>query len=288
MDVLRPGEGPLLCGQPTNQDTPCTHHEVEGLGACVWHMPDDLLEEAEEITGFRRCRMRFGGTDACHFAATKGTEPPRCKNHGANTGSYQSKLAAERVVEGNIADRLVVILADHGEKLMAPDPIGNPLAELLELAAEIKAFKEIMRVITAYLVQRQEMRHGHRVGEQLRAEVLLYERAQERLAKILVDISKLGIEARLAQIEENQAAMIERALNAALTASGLGLIEQQEARQVLHRETDPGGQLADGFRRRADPGVQGVRRRADRSAADVAYRGQERQEGPARAAPARR
>lgn len=236
MHVLRPGEGPLLCGKPTSQGTPCANREVEFLGACLQHMPDDLLDEAEEITGWKRCRLRFGEPDACRYAAVKGTVPPRCKNHGANKGSYQSKLAAERVVEGNIADRLVVILADHGEKLMAPDPIGNPLAELLDLAAEIKAFKEIMRSVTAYLVARQEMRHGHRVGEQLRAEVMLYERAQERLAKILIDISKLGIETRLAAIEVTQAAMIERALNAALNASGLGLVEQQSARQVLQRE----------------------------------------------------
>lgn len=236
MDVMRPGEGPLLCGLPTGEGTPCEHHEVEGMGACVYHMPDDMLDEAEAITNWRRCRHDFGGTDPCHDNAVKGTEPARCRKHGAARGSIPAKQAANRIVSGQIADRLVVILAEHGEKLMRPDPIGNPLTELLELAAEVKAFKEIMRSITAYLVQRADMRYGTRMGEQLRAEVVLYERAQERLGKLLMDISRLGIDARLLQLEEQQAALIERALNAALSASGLGLIEQQEARTVLRRE----------------------------------------------------
>jgi hypothetical protein len=238
MDVLRPGEGPLLCGLPAGEEgKPCEHHEVEGMGACVWHMPDELLDEAESITGWRRCRHKFGeGTAACHDNAVKGTEPARCRKHGAARGSIPAKQAANRVVSGQIADRLVVILAEHGEKLMKPDPIGNPLTELLDLAAEVKAFKEIMRAITAHLVQKADMRYGTRMGEQLRAEVVLYERAQERLGKLLMDISRLGIDARLLQLEEQQAGMIERALQAALSASGLGLVEQQEARTVLRRE----------------------------------------------------
>ena len=56
MEVLRRGEGPGLCVENSRIGVPCTHHEVLGLEYCVWHMPDDLLEEAEQITGWKRCR----------------------------------------------------------------------------------------------------------------------------------------------------------------------------------------------------------------------------------------
>lgn len=233
MDLIRPWQGPNRCGAQLPNGNTCSQWEIDGLDACFRHVPDELLAEAEALTGWRRCRQGEG----CTQVAKAGTEPPACKAHGANLGSVTSQHAAARIVEGRQADRLVIILAEHGEKFLHPDPIGNPLAELLELAAEIKAFKEVMRQVTAYLVSRERIRSAHdKVGEQLRAEVMLYERAMERLAKILIDISKLGIEARLAGVEDDQVELIDRALTAALTAAGLDLVAQQEAKVVLRRE----------------------------------------------------
>lgn len=228
-----PGEGRLPCCWPPG----CGNREIEGLEFCLHHVPDDLLDEAEEITGFRRCRRQFGEPGACRFFAVKGSDPPRCKNHGANAGSVLGKRASQNVIEGKVTDRMIQIMAENGDKLTRPDPLGNPFSELIELAAEIKAFKEIMRSVTAYLFSEQRLRSAHsKVGEQLRAEVLLYERAQERLAAILVQITKLNIEARLAAISEQQAQMVEQALMAALRASGLDLAGQDGARQALKRE----------------------------------------------------
>jgi len=242
MDVIRRGEGPGLCSARTNQDTICTHHEVEGMEFCVWHMPEDRLEEAEEITGWQRCRRGFGTPGACRSAAVAGTVPPACKNHGANRGSKSAKHAADRIVEGRIADNLVIILAEHGEKLMNPDPIGNPFHELMDLAAEIKAFKELMRQVSAYLVSKERIRSAHaRVGEQLRAEILIYERAQERLAKILIDITRLNIEARLAAIEEAQQRTIEQAMTIAIQRAGGDLTMQDRIRRELVTELKKAG-----------------------------------------------
>jgi hypothetical protein len=243
MEGLLPGSGPLICqGTNASDGQPCTHHEIDGLGYCFPHLPDDLLDEAEDITGARRCRKRFGDPDACHCFAVAGTTPPMCKNHGANAGSHQGKIAAGHVVTGRVTDRMVAIMGDHGEALMTPDPIGDPLSELLAVAAEIRTWKEIMRGVVADLLSRQVIRYTNRsYGEQLRAEVLLYERALERLAAILVQIGKLGIERKLAQIQADQVSMVDRALSAALTASGLGLEAQQEARAVLVRELRKAG-----------------------------------------------
>jgi hypothetical protein len=237
MERLLPGSGPLICQGFGLDGQPCTHHEIDGLGYCFSHMPDDLLDEAEDITGARRCRKRFGEPDACHQFAVAGTDPPLCKNHGANGGSSISQKAAARVVDGRVTDRMAAIMSDHGEALMKPSPIGDPLSELLDVAAEIRTWKEVMRGVVADLLSRQAIRYTARAyGEQLRAEVLLYERALERLAAILVQVGKLGIERKLAQIEIDQAARVDRALTAALTATGVGLVEQQKARAVLARE----------------------------------------------------
>jgi hypothetical protein len=242
MQVLPPGSGPLQCqGTSTSPShrpgERCTHREIDGLGYCFAHMPDDLLDEAEALTGERRCRKLFGEPGACHQFAVQGTEPPQCKNHGANAGSVTSREAAGRVVDGRVVDRMAEIMAEHGDRLIKPPPVGDPLSELLDLAAEIRAWKEIMREVTAYLLKRNETRYSSKTaGEQVRAEILLYERALDRLGSILIQIGKLGIERRLAQIQETQVARVDRALTAALTASGLGLVEQQEARTVLARE----------------------------------------------------
>ena len=242
MEIVLPGSGPLQC-QGINTGTgkgnlgqPCTHREIDGLGYCFTHMPDDLLEEAEDITGARRCRKNFGQPDACHQFAVQGTDPPMCKNHGANRGGNVYKGAAATVVNGRVTDRMIAIMGDHGEALMQPTQVGDPLTELLDVAAEIRTWKEIMRGVVADLLSRKTIRYSHRsYGEQLRAEVLLYERALERLAAVLVQIGKLGIERKLAMIQQQQVDIVDRALTAALTASGLGLVEQQ-ARAVLARE----------------------------------------------------
>ena len=236
MRVIRPGEGELACTWPKG----CGNHEIDGLEFCLQHMPDDLLDEAEEITHTLRCRNGYPGS-TCHALALSGTSPPRCKTHGANAGGVIAKHAAGRVVEGRVQDRMAQIMAESGERLLNPKPIGNPLVELLSLAAEIGEWKTIMQEIVLYLLSKDRIRSAHnRVGEQLRAEVLLFERAQERYAKILQDIARLGIEHRLAAIEEQQVQLVERALGVAVAKAVAGLPDSlersEDAREVLRRE----------------------------------------------------
>lgn len=232
----RPGEGDRPCPALTRQGTQCTNNEIEGLEFCLLHMPDEYLDEAEELTGFRRCRHWFGTPDACTRYAVEHTQPPMCTDHGANRGSHQSGLAAVRGIDAKAAERLTEILSEHGEKLLRPDPVSDPLSELLELAAEMKALKEILRQVAAYLYSKDRIRYAHaKVGEQLRMEILLYERAVERYAKILIDISKLKIEERLAGIRQQTADMLERALDAAIEEMQVGLDRRQPAKEAFRR-----------------------------------------------------
>jgi len=94
-----PWEGPGWCAGITRAGTRCRNREIDGLGYCLQHMPDDLLDEAEWLRGAQRCRVRPG----CRQFAVEGTLPAACKNHGANIGSMQYRQAAVRVVEQQVA-----------------------------------------------------------------------------------------------------------------------------------------------------------------------------------------
>lgn len=240
MDVLRPGEGPLLCTATSATGLPCTHHEVEGMEFCVFHMPDDALDEAEEITGWKRCRHKFPGPDCCRAAAVRNTEPPRCKTHGANRGSLSSRHAATRTIENSAADHLATVMSREGEKWLKAQPVTNPLIELQALAGRMLAMEQHLVKRVGRLKEDQWRWSGTRTGEQVRAEILLLERAQERLHRILVDMTRLGIEDRLARVDEIWVTTIERALIAALEASGLDLTGQHKAREVLRLQLEAG------------------------------------------------
>jgi len=228
----RPWEGPNPCGQPTRTGDPCQEREIHGLAACLRHVSDEDLEEAEELTGIKLCKG--SKTGKCRNLALDGSDPPRCTTHGGSA-PWARQAAATNAIENGMAERLAEIMRANGEKLLNPDDIGNPLDELMELAGEVKAFKEVMRGMVAELVGLGRMRYSGKAGEQIRAEMLLYERAMERFAKILIDISKLKIDERLAGIRQQTADMLERALDAALEESGIPLERKQAAREALSR-----------------------------------------------------
>lgn len=214
----------------------CGNTEVDGLEYCVLHVPDDLLEEAEEITGAYRCRHDFGTPDPCRQYAVAGTRPPHCEKHGANIGSMQRERGRQNLIEERLAIRLAEIMEGEGQLIVSPDPIGDPLTELLATAAEVRAVKEVLRLISAQLFSQQRLRYAHsKVGEQLRTEILLYERALDRYTKLLIDIAKLRIEERLAGVQESTAVMLEKALDAALEESGVGLDGKSGARKAFRR-----------------------------------------------------
>jgi hypothetical protein len=107
-----PGWGEALCGGTTRAGTPCCNHEVATIGYCLHHAPDELLEPAEAIMGFKRCRK-------CRFYAVAGTDPPRCKVHGANQGSKQWQWARLRVREAKLRAQYGLPPAPSAERIAA-------------------------------------------------------------------------------------------------------------------------------------------------------------------------
>ena len=229
-----PGQGTVPCKGITNGGHRCTTMEIEGLEYCLQHMPDDLLEEAESVIGFYRCRHEFGTPGACRNYAVEGTDPPRCGNHGGVNAGNKSKGAALRAIDGQAAEQAARIIAIHGGRLAQAQPVEDPYAELMQLAGEMLAWKNILQERVAML--RPELyRYQGRTGEQTRAEIVLYERAIERYGAMLVAIAKLNLDARLVGIRQQTMEMLDRALTLAFTSAQVPPEKQAKARETFRK-----------------------------------------------------
>jgi hypothetical protein len=195
---------------------------------CLQHMPDDRLEEAEALLGFFRCRNEHGTPGACHSYAVEGTDPPRCSKH-RQTGK---RGAGRQAIFGQVDERAAEIIALYGTELANPQPVSDPYQELMRLGGEMRVFKDLMRDRVA-LLEPDKYRYTGKTGEQIRAELILYERAIERFAAMLVAIAKLNLDARLVGIRQQTLAMLDQALTLAFTKAKVPPERQVEARETF-------------------------------------------------------
>lgn len=169
---------------------------------------------------------RRGGKGPCRLPAGYNTSHEgtgRCSWHGGASPSG-TKAAREQEVAAQAARALA--------RLDVP-PVTDPLTELSRLAAQAIAWKDAMGGKVNELTSiRYSTDAG---GEQLRAEIALWERALDRCVVTLTAMAKLNIEERLAGIRKQTADMLERALDAALEASGAPLDGKQRAREAFRR-----------------------------------------------------
>lgn len=163
----------------------------------------------------RRCTAHSSRTgERCRKAAVLGGTV--CENHGGS--APQVRAAAKRRLAEEAAIRR---LDEFGIR-----PIGDPLDELAQLAAETIALKDLLAQRLATLVDiRYESVH---YTEQLRAEFTVYERALDRAARTLADLARLGFTERQVQLAEAHGQLIAEAfrtfeaeLFARLAAAGL-------------------------------------------------------------------
>lgn len=146
-----------------------------------------------------------------------------CKRHGGHSRESRAKS------EAFVADRLATTTAQHEVTRRVRMVMGsftsvrieNPLSELQLLAGEMRQWKEAMAERVADLLEAEKLRYGTDGGEAVRGEILLYERAMDRLAQTLAAIAKLNIDERLVKIQEGQRDMILAALEAGLSRAGV-------------------------------------------------------------------
>ena len=140
----------------------------------------------------------------CKSFAVRGTNPPRCRHHaGKSLAKVRSEVAAR---EGAVA-----VLRRQGRA----DPVEDPLSVLAELAGDALAWRDACAELLGGL---EEVRYRGKGGEQIRAEIALFERATDRAARIAEAMARLNIDDRLARIRGLQAQRVVRALETTLVA----------------------------------------------------------------------
>ncbi|WP_406507643.1 hypothetical protein [Streptomyces sp. NBC_00212] len=147
----------------------------------------------------------------------------RCKLHGGSTPNQKASAARQHAEAEARA-----VLAELGVA-----PVEDPLKQLLALAGQVLAWQKA----TAELVNRLDaVRYQSATGsEQIRAEVVLYERAMDRAVAVLTAIARLNIEERLAAIGERQIDVLVRAVEAALASVGIRGEDAVEAKRIVAR-----------------------------------------------------
>ncbi|WP_128381264.1 hypothetical protein [Streptomyces cavernae] len=165
--------------------------------------------------------------ETCTFVAGWGTDhvgTGRCRLHGGNTRNQRAAAHAQKAEQEARA-----LLAS-----LDVTPVDNPFTALSRLAGQAVAWQETIAGIVNQLGDRVRY-EGAGGNEQLRAEIVLYERAMDRCAQVLGMIARLNIEDRMARVSEQQAEIVVAAIEAALAAAGVTGRDADEARTVAAR-----------------------------------------------------
>jgi hypothetical protein len=181
----------------------------------------------------KRCGAKSTQTgEPCRRWPIKGGK--RCPKHGAATAA--AKAAAATVVATQRTERRM--RAELGRLQIVP--VADPLTELSRLAGEVVAWKNLAAEQWEHLTS---MRYEGMSGEQLRAEIAVWERALDRCVATLATIAKLNIEERLVALDEKRAAMVNEAINRLLDHLELAAEPRAEAKAVVarHLRSLPGG-----------------------------------------------
>lgn len=208
-------------------------------------LPDDFPK-----CGAKKGSKRAGSAGFCTQPAGFGTDHPGsgpCRWHMGSTPAVTAKYK-----ELNIEVASMRVLAK-----LDVEPVDNPLLELAILAGQAVAWKNAMamrvnRILTEleednpgpvvmdsdgvviYRRDEGDIRYTNKDGtEQLRSEVLLWERAMARCESVLVNIAKLNIDERLAQIDERQGEIITKALLQTLNELDVPEDVRRQARKAV-------------------------------------------------------
>lgn len=177
---------------------------------------------ADDGSQARRCgaRTRKPGNPPCVKWPINGTK--RCGNHGGKAPQTVAKAQRDRAESEarKALGRLNIV------------PVDNPLTELQHLAGEAKAWKELL---AGYVAELERLRYGGDGGEQIRGEIILFERAIDRCATILTAIARLNIDERLVRVSERQVEIVAEALTKTLADMGMSQDQQREARRGVAR-----------------------------------------------------
>lgn len=175
-----------------------------------------------------RCgaRKRQGDGSPCKLPAGWGTDHAGpgsgpCKLHGGATRNHR-KAAADAQAEAGAR----AILAQ-----LDVQPVGDPIEQLQALAGQALAWRDaIAERVRALTSLRYESAHG---GEQLRAEIGLFERAMDRCQSILTAMAKLNLDERLVRLDEARGRLVRDLVLGVFADLGLPDEVQAQARSAI-------------------------------------------------------
>lgn len=179
-------------------------------------------EGSKPLCGAKR-RGEGAGLLCTQFAGW-GTDHPGsgpCKFHFGN--------ARVNKVKANVA-----ALQERANKVLGKlkiDPVEDPLTELSRIAGETVAWKDVIAEQVSFL--KGVSYESERNGEQVRGEIIVWERALDRCIVVLTGMARLDIDDRLAKVSEKQAEMVEQALDFALRSTGLSVAQRAEAKRCV-------------------------------------------------------
>ncbi len=151
---------------------------------CQGHT-DDAKRQAYAEGGAEARAKATGRLRQCKRDPLKGQT--KCRSHGGAAGQVLAK-AEQRVAEEKIRKTL---------GRLTSEPVTNPLEDLLALAGKAKAW---MGLLEGHVAELERLRYSTEGGEHIRGEVVLFERAVEACRKVLVDVARLDIDARLMRV----------------------------------------------------------------------------------------
>lgn len=206
----------------------CPQWTMKGRDVCKSHSTQ-VSVPSHDPPDERRCQAKAQDetrrrTRPCKLWAMKGLTV--CWRHGGSNPT--TRAAGER----RVAEDKVMKKALQLANLFDVTPVDNPLEALAQHVGEEIRLKDVLALIVADL---EELRYKGAVGEQIRAEITLYERALDRVGTRLTAYARLNIDERLAVIQEKQAEAIIHAIDAALAHAGITGPAAAEAKQVAAR-----------------------------------------------------
>lgn len=166
-----------------------------------------------------QCTAKRQDGEPCRQHALAGANV--CIKHGGH--APQVRRAAARRVELARAERAVARFAAMAEPAT---PVADPLAALAALAGEATKLKDIL---AGFVAELESLRYQGVAGEQVRGELILYGQALDRCNTILATYGRLGVDERLAKVEEAKLALLASVINAVLADQELALTNEQRA-----------------------------------------------------------
>lgn len=175
------------------------------------------------IDGKLVCGAKLKTADGvCKMPPVKGQK--RCRMHG---GILDPVIVKQRELRAKIDGEL---------QSRGWEPVTDPLAAIADLAGEVIEFKELCR----NQINQLESWVGYNEDDEeyARALVMTYERALDRSGKILIDMSRLGLDAAALQAARErptreQAQTLANVIDRVLSALNLTAVQKDRVPQAV-------------------------------------------------------